>query len=231
LSEERIKNAWTGEGGQWHNAEQQADQRLDWRAAIYTAAEPARFPAIDYVDRLIPSGDSGKNIMQLYEVLARCVDKWRIQGYPHPEYSTIAEILRWCANPDGNGFRLRPPQVRALETYRYLRLVEGTPHIFDLYRKLFSTRKELLSAFGVPQTAFENVDYDLDTLWTRIKGDDNFVRDFHLEALRETLTLSYPSYILALAMGAGKTVLIGAIYASEFAMALEYADGPLQFNL
>src|SRR3972149_11452709 len=58
-----------------------------------------------------------------------------------------------------------------------------------------------------------------------IRRDDNFVREFRLEALRETLTLDYPSYILALAMGAGKTVLIGAIVATEFAMALEYPNG------
>ena len=50
------------------------------------------------------------------------------------------------------------------------------------------------------------------------------VKKYHLEAVRETLTLEYPSYILALAMGAGKTVLIGAIFASEFAMAQEYPD-------
>ena len=168
--------------------------------------------------------------MHLYELLAQRVNQWRSQGYPHPDYPTIAEILEWSTNPEGNGFRLRPPQVRALETYWYLRLVEGTPHIFDLYRNLFSARKELLSALGVPQAAFEFVDYDLDTLWKRIKGHDNFVRDFKLEALRETLTLAYPSYILALAMGAGKTVLIGAIYATEFAMALEYPDGPFVQN-
>jgi type III restriction enzyme len=168
--------------------------------------------------------------MHLYEILARRVDQWRNQGYPHPEYPTIAEILEWSSQPEGDGFRLRPPQVRALETYWYLSLVEGTPHIFDLYRNLFSTRKELLSALGVPQAAFESVDYDLDTLWKQIKSNDNFVRDFHLEALRETLTLVYPSYILALAMGAGKTVLIGAIYATEFAMAMEYPDGPFVHN-
>ncbi|MDI6854813.1 MAG: DEAD/DEAH box helicase family protein [Deltaproteobacteria bacterium] len=168
--------------------------------------------------------------MYLYELLAQRVDEWRSQGYRHSDYPTIAEILEWSANPEGNGFRLRPPQVRALETYWHLRLIEGTPHIFDLYRNLFPTRKELLSALGVPQAAFESVDYDLDTLWTRIKSDDNFVRDFHLEALRETLTLTYPSYILALAMGAGKTVLIGAIYATEFAMAMEYPDGPFVQN-
>ncbi|MFP3869224.1 MAG: hypothetical protein ACLFUU_13910 [Desulfobacteraceae bacterium] len=168
--------------------------------------------------------------MHLYELLAQRLDQWRSQDYHHPEYPTIAEILEWSSQPEGDGFRLRPPQVRALETYWYLRLIEGTPHIFDLYRNLFSTRKELLSALGVPQAAFEFVDYDLDTLWKRIKDPDNFVRDFKLEALRETLTLAYPSYILALAMGAGKTVLIGAIYATEFAMALEYPDGPFVQN-
>jgi hypothetical protein len=51
-----------------------------------------------------------------------------------------------------------------------------------------------------------------------------------LEALRETLTLAYPSYILALAMGAGKTALIGAIFATEFAMAQEYPDNTYEFK-
>lgn len=168
--------------------------------------------------------------MHLYEILAKSVDQWRQPGYPHPDYPTISEILEWSANPEGAGFRLRPPQLRALETYWYLRLVEETPHIFDLYRKLFPGRANLLSSLGVPQTAFQQVDYDLDALWKSIKGDDNFVREFKLEALRETLELDYPSYILALAMGAGKTVLIGAIFATEFAMALEYPEGPFVQN-
>ena len=34
---------------------------------------------------------------------------------------------------DAGGPRfLRAPQLRALETYWYLRLVEGTPHVLDL---------------------------------------------------------------------------------------------------
>lgn len=36
--------------------------------------------------------------------------------------------------------------------------------------------------------------------------------------------------ILALAMGAGKTVLMGSIVATEFAMAMEYPDGPFVQN-
>ena len=62
----------------------------------------------------------------------------------------------------------------------------------------------------------------LDELWEGIRTDEEFVKAYKLESVHETLTLDYPSYILALAMGAGKTILIGAIVASEFAMALKY---------
>lgn len=170
--------------------------------------------------------------MHLYQVLAQRVAAWREQGYPHTAYPAIAEILEWAANPEGAGFRLRPPQVHALETYWYLRLCEGTPRITDLYRRLFSKQSELLAALGLIQDEAKEyaLDYGLDALLERIKTDDDFVRRLRLEALRESLTLRYPSYILALAMGAGKTVLIGAIFASEFAMALEYPEGPFVQN-
>ena len=74
------------------------------------------------------------------------------------------------------------------------------------------------------------LDHGIDALLDRVRQDDDFAHAHHLEALRETLTLDYPSYILALAMGAGKTILIGAIIATEFAMALEYPDGPFVQN-
>jgi hypothetical protein len=87
-----------------------------------------------------------------------------------------------------------------------------------------------LETLGIPEIAFKAANFKLKQLFKRIESDDDFVRSFKLEALRESLTLAYPSYILALAMGAGKTVLIGAIIATEFAMALEYPDGPFVQN-
>ncbi len=162
--------------------------------------------------------------MQLYEALSMHVAAWREEGYQHADYPAIAEILEWARQPDVPTFRLRSPQLRALETYWYLRLVEQTPHIFDLYQKAFPKKKELLEAFGVSDAAFGRADYDMDVLLDSIKNDAGFVKEFHLEAVRETLLLDYPSYILALAMGAGKTILIGAIFATEFAMAQEYPD-------
>lgn len=158
------------------------------------------------------------------------MDQWRAEGYSVKPYPALAEILEWALEGETGNLRfLRRPQLQALETYWYLRLIEGTPHVFDLYRKAYSPDEnlaELLEALGVPDAAFKAANYKVDALWTRIKTDDGFVRDFRLESLRETLSLDYPSYILALAMGAGKTILIGAIIATEFAMALEYRHDP-----
>ncbi|MEK6775752.1 MAG: DEAD/DEAH box helicase family protein [bacterium] len=169
----------------------------------------------------------------LYQQIAARVDQWRNHAYPSEMFPAIAEILDWSMETETGNLRfLRRPQFRALETYWYLRLVENTPHVFDLYRKLYSRQSELLAALGLDHTDIKAfvLDEGLDALWQRIKNDDAFVKDFKLESLRETLTLPYPSYILALAMGAGKTILIGAIIATEFAMAFEYPNGPFVQN-
>ncbi len=172
--------------------------------------------------------------MHLHRQIAARVEEWRSRGHPSEEYPAIAEIMEWALDAESGNLRfLRRAQLQALETYWYLRLVEKTPHIFDLYLRAYPPEKKvktLLDTLGIPGPAFEAVNYDRDELWERIRTDDGFVRDFHLETLRETLTLAYPSYILALAMGAGKTILIGAIIATEFAMALEYPEGPFVQN-
>jgi hypothetical protein len=163
----------------------------------------------------------------LYQALKSATRQWREEGYPCEDFPAIGEILEWASEPEGDGFRLRKPQLHALEVYWYLRLIRKTPHVFDLYRELFPADDPdtLLAALGIPLEAFKESKYRLDRLWELIRSGDDFVRRFHLQALRETLLLRYPSYILALAMGAGKTILIGAIIATEFAMALEYPQG------
>src|SRR4030066_1423351 len=87
--------------------------------------------------------------MHLYEALAHKVTDWRKQRYSHDNFPTIAEILDWTRYPDVSSFRLRTPQLRALETYWYLRLVEGTPHIFDLYQRYYTKTTKLLSTLGL----------------------------------------------------------------------------------
>lgn len=167
----------------------------------------------------------------LYDIIAELVTDWRKGGYPCESYPLIADLLHYQGDSDTGSLRfLRSSQFRALEAYWYLRLVEDTPHVLPLYRKSYSKKGDMVKALGVPGTAFEEVDFELEDLFGRIRMDNDFVRRFKLESLRETLTLAYPSYILALAMGAGKTILIGTIIATEFAMAFEYPDGPFVEN-
>lgn len=172
--------------------------------------------------------------MTLHEALAAKVAGWRSSGYPSEEFPAIAEILEWARGDEesGNVRFLREPQLRALETYWYLRVVERTPHVLSLYRGLFPRQTDLLAALGLTHNDLKDkaINDGIDALLDAVRYDDNVVRTHKLEALRETLTLDYPSYILALAMGAGKTILIGAVVATEFAMSMEYPDGPFVQN-
>jgi hypothetical protein len=165
----------------------------------------------------------------LYQVLRKNVEQWVSEDYPC-DYPAISEVFDWCFDSETGALRfLRRPQLDALRIYWYLRLVAGTPHVLDLYLKNFGSTSKRLEALGLDHPDITKLmldsDSGLDALWEQIKSDDDFVHTYRLEALRETITLEYPSYILALAMGAGKTILIGAIIATEFAMAMEYPDG------
>jgi len=169
----------------------------------------------------------------LHERLAAKVADWRAGGDPGGPYPAGAEMLGGARDTESGHLRfLRSPQLHALETYWYLRTVEATPHVLDLYVKLFARQSELLEALGLTGDAIRDVALDegIEGLLDKIRTDDEFARTHHLESLRETLTLAYPSYILALAMGAGKTILIGAIAATEFALAMEYREGPFVQN-
>lgn len=175
-------------------------------------------------------------MIHLYQLIQQNVTTWRDQGYPSPDYPAISEILKYATLPDSNILRfLRAAQVRALETYWYLRIVEGTPHIYDLYKKYFPRTGDRMDALGLISDELKDfaLNESLDVLITRIKEDQKFVKEHKIESVHETLTLDYPSYIFALAMGTGKTILIGAIIATEFAMALEYhpdKEGPFIQN-
>jgi type III restriction enzyme len=86
----------------------------------------------------------------LYELIQQKVTDWRRQGYPTGNYLAIAEMLDYATLPESNTLRyLRAAQLRALETYWYLRLVEGTPHIFELYQRYYPRPLDLLAALGL----------------------------------------------------------------------------------
>lgn len=170
----------------------------------------------------------------LYQELATRVDAWRAANYPCDDHPAIREILEFAVEDQETGQLrfLRRAQLRALETYWYIRLVLGTPKIPDLYEVLFPNKKDRREAMGLthPDIVSYIADEGFDACLGRVQTDNAFVRQHKLESLRESLTLDYPSYILALAMGAGKTILMGSIVATEFAMAMEYPDGPFVQN-
>lgn len=170
----------------------------------------------------------------LFQALASRVDTWRAAGYPCDDFPALREIFEFATDdePTGRLRFLRAAQFRALETYWYLRIVLGTPTVPDLYGALFESPRERRAAMGLTSKEIVELiaDASLAEVLDRVRTDDAFVRQHSLESLRETLSLGYPSYILALAMGAGKTILMGAIVATEFAMALEYPDGPFVQN-
>lgn len=166
----------------------------------------------------------------LFQALGQRVDAWRAGDYICPDYPAIREILDHSQDEGGQLRYLRRAQFRALETYWYLRLILNTPRIADLYAELYPGLGDRLQSMGVSPTLFAEANFDYVALVQRIESDNAFVRKHGLESLRETLSLDYPSYILALAMGAGKTILMGSIVATEFAMAQEYPDGPFVQN-
>jgi len=168
--------------------------------------------------------------MALHDQLSEAVKKWREASYP-TDYP-IREILSY-AHIDKETLRyLRQPQFAALETYWYLRLVLKTPRLAALYDALYANRADKLEALGIPirHEAVSRAVLEGEDPIEKILTDDEFARTLSADALRESLSLAYPSYIFALTMGAGKTALIGTIIATEFALALEYPDGPFMQN-
>lgn len=169
----------------------------------------------------------------LFQKIFEKVQLWRQKNYLHPDYPAISEILKFATLEDGSPRYLRAAQLMALETYWYLRLIENTPHIINLYNKYYPDEIEFLEILGVPTKSKKVQRLMLKgkkALLNTLRSDQKLVKELKLESLYETLTLDYPSYIPALAMGAGKTILIGSIIATEFALALEYPKSPFIRN-
>jgi hypothetical protein len=131
----------------------------------------------------------------LIEKLQARVADWRSHDFRDDVYPAIAEILHWAAAPEGAGFTLRAPQLRALEVYWFLRLVEGTPKVIDLYQKDFPSDDpgSLLEALGIPDSAWKESKYALSQLWNNIESNDDFIRRHSLQAVRETLPWNIPA--------------------------------------
>ena len=172
----------------------------------------------------------------LFEKLRDATQNWRKEGYPCQDYPLVGEVLRYQFEGEPQEQislkYLREPQFQSLELYWFLRLVQKTPHIVDLYKHYYSDDvRDFCEAFGIPITPNELILIrDIDTVIDLVKNQPEFVKQKRIDPVYEAVTLPYPSYIFALAMGTGKTVLIGTIIATEFAMALRYPEGNFMKN-
>ena len=163
------------------------------------------------------------------EELADKTKEWRESGY-RCDFSLIGDILRFQREGEssGGGLRyLRAAQFAALETYWYLRLVCKTPHMMEVYKAAYPDALRFAAALGAELSSRDVMEGGIktpDDVVALLKNPE-WAAKRRLDAAHEAAILGYPGYIFALAMGAGKTVLIGAIIATEFAMAMRYNGG------
>lgn len=171
--------------------------------------------------------------MTLFEKLQEQIKTWRDSNYACQQYPQIKEILNFNKLDDG-GFRyLRKPQFEAIETYLYLRFILKTPQTIELYKILFeddfSSLIKTIEIKHLDSKTLESVGEGIrkaiiEEALQNAKNDLEFVKKHKYQTLHEALNLDYASYILALAMGTGKTILIGSIIAIEFAIAIDFEE-------
>ena len=170
----------------------------------------------------------------LFDYLKQSALDWRKGGYTCDEHPLIGEILAYQMEVQEGApvlKFLREPQFLALEVYWYVRLKLKTPRIIALYKHYYGRdKKTFFATLGVPMSRDALEWAEIDGVIEKVKSDPDFVAEKKIQALHEAAMLDYPSYILALAMGAGKTVLIGTIIATEFAMSLCYPNGHFMKN-
>ncbi|MCX6822049.1 MAG: DEAD/DEAH box helicase family protein [Candidatus Aenigmarchaeota archaeon] len=107
--------------------------------------------------------------------LRKKVEEWRNNNY-ECNYPAISEILEFSFIESKMGQTqryLRKAQFESLEIYWYLRLVEGTPHIFDLYKRFFQG-ESLLNSLNIhlSEDDWRNIALSgkgLDSIFERIK--------------------------------------------------------------
>jgi len=169
-------------------------------------------------------------MQNIFEKIQEKTIKWRENGYPSDKFPAIKEILSWNKDDTGSLRYLREPQFRALELYWYIRIVLNTPKLLDLYKHFFDDTFDLAEQLGIPEKKETMRLIAKEEIFEKIKNDIEFAKSLRADALHESLNLAYSSYILALAMGAGKTVLIGAIIATEFSLSMEYPQNDFMKN-
>jgi len=141
--------------------------------------------------------------------LQKMVRAWREDGYEgiYPETQNILTHIK------SNNF-LHEPQREAFETYVYLKEIQNNKSVPQIVALMAKNNKDLLQALGFTQDIIELFD-DL----TEEKKVDRIGKKLSDLGFAE---YGYANYVLALTMGAGKTILMGVLMMYEFIISYKH---------
>ncbi|MDO8609016.1 MAG: DEAD/DEAH box helicase family protein [bacterium] len=130
------------------------------------------------------------------------VTNWRSKGY-HGIKKETDNILNHIKKV---GF-LHKPQVKALETYIYLKEILNNKPSFEIVKKIFDNEKDLISSLGLSkEQAYELV------------FDKNKEEKINKRIQEQYNGIDYANQVYALTMGAGKTILMGTMMLYDFVL-------------
>lgn len=150
--------------------------------------------------------------MQLFvQALQHRVCEWRENGYEgiYPETRNI------LAHIESNNF-LHEPQREALETYIYLKEIQNNRPAPEIVADFADESTEFLKVLGFEQGVIE--------LWGDLSKEK---RSERIQKKLEELGFAeygYANYVLALTMGAGKTILMGVLMMYEFIVSFKHPE-------
>src|SRR3989344_4268312 len=136
------------------------------------------------------------------------VSAWRTVEYKGAQEETLA-ILKYIKSVRF----LYTPQVEALETYIYLKEIEGNKHSLEVFRSSFENELEFLRALGISDREALELAYD------KKKG-----KKIQLILEEKFGASDYANQVYALTMGSGKTILMATMMLYDFALSFHHPD-------
>lgn len=142
------------------------------------------------------------------QAIQQKVSEWREAGYPDVEKETL-NILKHIKRI---GF-LHEPQVEAIETYIYLKEVIGNKPTVEVVKSIFTNDRDLILSLGISEKEALDLAFDKD-------------KDKKIEALlhKQYNGIDYANQVYALTMGAGKTILAGAMMLYDFVLSFYHPE-------
>ncbi len=132
------------------------------------------------------------------------VSAWRAAEYKGAQEETLT-ILKHIKSVHF----LHAPQIEALETYMYLKEIEGNKHSLEVFRSSFANEKEMLLALVPKEQAFDLI------------GNTKEIQAI----LEERFGASdYANQVYALTMGSGKTILMATMMLYDFVLSFYHPN-------